>query len=373
MSKKKSKTQKSKKNQRKKVQATQKAQTTTKTQPSNKTPKKTNQTPKKKEVTTKEQQPKKTVEKKQVVDKKQVKYNVALDTKTIKKPDKEKQLVDKDKVKYNVVLTEQQTPKDTNVTKQENKYITNIKKALTKAKEFFNKLKSKKKEEPIKTKKYVKKDKNNKKQQEVKPKNIFLRALYDLRKNFHILFNSALIVTYIILLIGLIRTNAFSTGTIIYISCIVIFLMIVAIGYNKYISGKIFSLMIIAGMSLGIYHMQYTYDFINNLNSNEYEYKTYFVVTFNNGQNKSIYNINNKKVCLLKDNSVNIERKLNTKLDSIIYIEHDDPNQLYKDFYNTDCRAIIVNENQYKYLVNNIEKNSRNIKILYEFKANGKK
>ena len=83
--------------------------------------------------------------------------------------------------------------------------------------------------------------------------------------------------------------------------------------------------------------------------------------------------INNKKVCLLKDNSKNIERKLNTKLDSVIYVIHEDPNKLYSDFYNTECRAIIVNENQYKYLLNNIEPNSRNIKILYEFKANGKK
>ena len=126
-------------------------------------------------------------------------------------------------------------------------------------------------------------------------------------------------------------------------------------------------------MIYGIYNIQYTYDFINNLNSNEYEYKTYYVVTFNNGQNKSIYNINNKKVCLLKDNSKNIKRKLDTKLDSVKYVEHEDPNKLYSDFYNTDCRAIIVNENQYKYLTNNIEPNHRNIKILYEFKANGRK
>ena len=126
-------------------------------------------------------------------------------------------------------------------------------------------------------------------------------------------------------------------------------------------------------MCFAIYNMQYTYDFVRNLNSNEYEYKTYYVVTFNNGRNKSIYNINNKKVGLLKDNSTNIERSLNIKLDNVIYVVYEDANLLYKDFYNQETRAIIVNDNQYKYLKNNIEENSRDIKILYTFKANGRK
>lgn len=384
MAKKKSKTQKSKQNQKKKINNTQKKVSTPKKETKTTTPKtntvtKKNNTPKK--------QTNKPVEKKnkQVVDKKEVKYNVALDKITNQdKPKKEKQLVDKDKVEYNVVLKQQETKvEESKPTKNKIDIKETLSKITTKTKEFFSKLKTKlkrtKKEEP-KKKKYVKKDKKvkdkNKKDnkvEEVKPKNIFLRALYELRKNFHILFNVALIITYIILLIGLIRTNAFSKGFIIYISCIIIFLIIVAASYTKYLSGKIFSIPIIAAMILGIYNIQYTYDFINNLNSNEYEYKTYYVVTFNNGQNKSIYNINNKKVCLLKDNSKNIERKLNTKLDSVIYVIHEDPNKLYSDFYNTECRAIIVNENQYKYLLNNIEPNSRNIKILYEFKANGKK
>lgn len=384
MAKKKSKTQKSKQNQKKKINNTQKKVSTPKKETKTTTPKtntvtKKNNTPKK--------QTNKPVEKKnkQVVNKKEVKYNVALDKITNQdKPKKEKQLVDKDKVEYNVVLKQQETKvEESKPTKNKIDIKETLSKIAAKTKEFFSKLKTKlkrtKKEEP-KKKKYVKKDKKvkdknkkDKKVEEVKPKNIFLRALYELRKNIHILFNVALIITYIILLIGLIRTNAFSKGFIIYISCIIIFLIIVAASYTKYLSGKIFSILILAAMILGIYNIQYTYDFINNLNTNKYEYKTYYVVTFNNGQNKSIYNINNKKVCLLKDNSKNIERKLNTKLDSVIYVIHEDPNKLYSDFYNTECRAIIVNENQYKYLTNNIEPNHRNIKILYEFKANGKK
>lgn len=384
MAKKKSKTQKSKQNLKKKIKNTQNNTSTTKKEATKTTPKtnnvpKKNNTPKKdsNKPEIKKEQPKQ-VKSKQVVKKEEVKYNVALDKiKNEEKPKKEKQLVDKDKVKYNVVLTEPETiKKKVHTSEEPQKKKFNLKEKLntisTKVKGFFSKFKKNKVEEK-KPKKYVKKDKKNKKPEEVKPKNIILRAFYELKKNFHIIFNVALIITYIILLIGLIRTNAFSKGTILYVSCIAIFLIIVATSYTKYISGKIFSILILSAMIYGIYNIQYTYDFINNLNSNEYEYKTYYVVTFNNGQNKSIYNINNKKVCLLKDNSKNIKRKLDTKLDSVKYVEHEDPNKLYSDFYNTECRAIIVNENQYKYLTNNIEPNHRNIKILYEFKANGRK
>lgn len=125
-------------------------------------------------------------------------------------------------------------------------------------------------------------------------------------------------------------------------------------------------------MGLAIYKMQYTYDFIRNLNSSEYEYKTYYVITFDNGLNKSIYNINNKKVGLLKENCTNIERKLNTKLNKVTYLEYIDLNKLFTDFYSQQFRALIVNENQYKFLENNII-NSRKVKILYEFQANAKK
>ena len=198
------------------------------------------------------------------------------------------------------------------------------------------------------------------------------RFLSFIKNNLHIFFNAVIISTYIIMIIGLIRIEMYETSTIIYIGCIVLFLMIVAISYNKYLSGKVFTTLIVIGMGLAIYKMQYTYDFIRNLNSSEYEYKTYYVITFDNGLNKSIYNINNKKVGLLKENCTNIERKLNTKLNKVTYLEYIDLNKLFSDFYSQQFRALIVNENQYKFLENNII-NSRKVKILYEFQANAKK
>ena len=305
---------------------------------------------------------------------------------------KEKQLVTKDQVKYNVVLNNEKDiiKKDIPKLKKEKKKINiyqkiqkefnNLKKQLNKVKEYLNskidnfkkriKIKKKREKEPKIVLPKLKKTEKNKK--ENLKQNKFIRFLICIKNNIHILFNSIIITTFIIMIIGLIRIKMYEASTIIYISCIVLFLMTVAISYNKYISGKIFTTIIVIVMILAIYKMQYTYDFIRNLNSSEYEYKTYYVVTFDNGLNRSIYNINNKKVGLFKENCTNIERKLNTKLNKVKYLEYEDLNKLFDDFYDQEFRALIVNENQYKFLENKIV-NNRQVKILYEFEANAKK
>ena len=305
---------------------------------------------------------------------------------------KEKQLVAKDQVKYNVVLNNEKDiiKKDIPKLKKEKKKINiyqkiqkefnYLKKQLNKVKEYLNskidnfkkriKIKKKREKEPKIVLPKLKKTEKNKK--ENLKQNKFIRFLICIKNNIHILFNSIIITTFIIMIIGLIRIKMYEASTIIYISCIVLFLMTVAISYNKYISGKIFTTIIVIGMILAIYKMQYTYDFIRNLNSSEYEYKTYYVVTFDNGLNRSIYNINNKKVGLFKENCTNIERKLNTKLNKVKYLEYEDLNKLFDDFYDQEFRALIVNENQYKFLENKIV-NNRQVKILYEFEANAKK
>ncbi len=219
----------------------------------------------------------------------------------------------------------------------------------------------------------LKRAKQEKRKQEISKKSFFVRLMYGIFTNRHIFFNAILIVFFLMLLIGLNRIDVITKGTIFYISLISIFLMAVAISYNKYLSGKIFTILLCALMGFAIYRINYTYDFIRSLNTAIYEYKTYYVVTFNSTQNKSIFNINNKKVGLYKDNTNNIERKLNTKLDKVNYIEYDDLNELFEDFYNQKFRAILVNENQYKYMKNLISENARDVKILYEFKANAKK
>lgn len=213
---------------------------------------------------------------------------------------------------------------------------------------------------------------NNIKIQKRIPKNKFEKVLFTIIDNLHIAFNGVLIIIFIILFIGLKTSDFFKTGTICYISGIFIFLMLIAISYNKFISGKIFSVLISIAMIFGIYYLNYNFDFISSLNSKQYESKTYYVVAIDNNLNKSIYNINNKKVGLLKENNINIERKLNTKLDNITYIEFESLEELYKSFYNQEFRAVILTNNQYKYLVNN-NVNNKKVKVLYEFKANSLK
>lgn len=381
MAKKKSKTQKYKKNQKKKLQKELVSTKVTKSK------------------TTEESAKKTTIKNKQLVEKDKVEYNIALKKQTKKatqskkdeKTEQKKTLTKKVETKNEIAKKE---PKKTSKPKEvkENKFLIKTKELVSKLKEKITTLKNTK---PIKDSKNIQFKKNNhdikkkniqktkktiqkdipkpKKEAEIKNKNIFIRLLYGVFKNMHIIFNTILIITFLLMLIGLFRINTFSNGTIAYICAIAIFLMLVAISYNKYLSGKIFTIILTTAMGFAIYQMQYTYDFIRNLNTNLYEYKTYYVVTFNTSANRSIYTINNKKVGLLKENCTNIERKLNTKLDQVNYQEYEDINTLFSDFFNQKYRAIIVNENQYKYLKNNIEQNSRDVKILYEFKANAKK
>lgn len=270
------------------------------------------------------------------------------------------------KVKDKIIEKEVEIPK----TKKEVSLSPNKINKKKSPKKVLPKLSNKKKEKEEKV--VLPKLKSNKKASKDSKNTLINRLIYELRVNSHIIFNAILIIAFIIMIVGFFKTEALSIGKIIYISSISLFLIAVAISYNKYLSGKVFTIALCIIMFFIIYKLQYTYDFVRNLNFNAYEYKTYYVVTFDSPQNRNVYNLNNKKIGLLKDNCINIERRLNTKLDKVKYIEYDNINQLFYDFYSQEFRAILVNENQYKYLESNIE-NNRDVKILYEFKANAKK
>ncbi len=263
-----------------------------------------------------------------------------LKKKTKEKTTKKPQLIDKNKVKYNVVL--------------KNKKI-----------EFQN-------IKPTKT--ITKKNPNNKKNNNSASNEHSIKKIFIfIKNNIHILFNSILILLFLILILGLYETEIFNKTINIYIMSILIFFMLIAISYNKYISGKVFTTILCIGMSFGIYGMNYTYDYINCLNSSYYEAKTYYVITFDNNTNKNIYNLSNKTIGLLNNNHTNVEKILNIKLDSSKYEVYEDINLLYSDFFAEKTRAIILNENQYYYLLNNIENKNRSVKVLFEFNANSNK
>lgn len=223
----------------------------------------------------------------------------------------------------------------------------------------------------------VKKEQNKvelpKLKEDLTNKSVPYKIYYFIKKYIHHLFNGALLATFILLVTALITVHVFGKGTILYISAILLFLIAIAISYNKYISGKIFTVLLIIMMSMGIKYFNYNYDFINSLNKASYAPKTYYVVTFENITDHSIYTLNNKKVGLTSRDATNIKRKLNTKLNAVKYIEEDDLNKLFANFYNRKYKAVLVTKNQYKYLQNNIEPNHRGIKILYEFSVNSLK
>ena len=184
----------------------------------------------------------------------------------------------------------------------------------------------------------------------------------------HIVLNVLLLLSFFFFLLGLITVEVYSGKLILFITCILLFLILVAISYTKYTSGKIFSLFLLLIIGFSTYKLQYNYDFIRSLNTHKYEKKIYYIVTFDTNINRSVYVLNSKKIGLLKENKTYIERKLNTKLDNITYITYENINELTDSFYNQEFRGIIVDENQYKYLQNS--NYNKPIKILYEFNIN---
>ncbi len=238
------------------------------------------------------------------------------------KQSKKPELIDRNKVKYNVVLNKNNKP-----LKKTNKKLT-FKEAIT----------------------------------------IIFKTL---KNNIHIIFNSVLLFIYLIFLYGLIMTKIFSTTINIYIIAIALFFILLAISYNKYLSGKVFSIILSLIMIISILYMNNTYGYINRLNTSYYETKTYYIVTFDNNTNKSIYNINNKTIGLLKSDS-STKGIINNKIAGANYVIYDNENNLYSDFYTEKTRAIVLNENEYIYLLNNIEKNTHKIKVLDTFTTSAK-
>ena len=188
-----------------------------------------------------------------------------------------------------------------------------------------------------------------------------------------VIFSTLLLVMFVSFVFSLCVVKIATWQTNLFISCLIGFLVLVAVSYNRYTSGKVFSLILATGMFCSIYYFQYTYDFIHKLNTKDYEQRTYYVVALDTNLNRSIYNINGKKIGMLKDNNTNIRRVLNTTLDSVTYIYFDDAETLFESFYGQKVRAIIVGENYYKYLLNSENMSNKKIKILHEFKANAHK
>lgn len=301
-----------------------------------------------------------------------------------KNSSKSKQVVDNKDVIYNVALKSEEEIKQENKEETKVKYI-GLKEYIYRSLKNFKNRKKKKEIDP----KVLKAQEKERRRQEYIEKlvlnqnlekevqkiekdysnhNVLIRTLVKLYRNLHIIFNAVIITSFLILALAAFKVEVYETSTIIYFGSLLLFLVLVAIAQNKYLSGKVFTIMLVVGMAFVTSKIQYTYDFIGIINTNKYEYKTYYVVAIDNSQNRTIHNINNKKVGVLKEVSTKTSRVLNTKIKKVTYLEFKNNNELFDAFYGQNFRAMIVTENQYKYLENN-PRNNKEIKILHEFKA----
>lgn len=302
---------------------------------------------------------------------------------------KNKQVVDVTEVIYNVALKSEEEKQSTPKEEPKVKYIGLKEYIYRTLKNLKNKKRNKKTIDP----KVLKAQEKERRRQEYIEKlvlnqnlekevqkiekdyskhNVVVRALVKTYRNLHVIFNAVIIATFLILGLAAFKVEVYETSTIIYFGSLLLFLILVAIFQNKYLSGKVFTILLVAGMIFVTSKIQYTYDFISIMNKSEYEYKTYYVVAIDNSQNRTIHNINNKKVGVLKDVSTKTSRVLNTKIKKVTYIEFENNNELFDAFYGQNFRAMIVTKNQYKYLEQN-PRNNKEIKILHEFKAVTKK
>lgn len=298
---------------------------------------------------------------------------------------KTKQVVDSKDVIYNVALKAEEEKKNNEVKEEPKvKYIGLKEYLYRKLKDFKNRKKKKEidpkvlkaQEKERKRQEYIERlvlNQNLEKEVQKIEKdysnyNVVIRSLVKLYRNLHIVFNSVLIASFLILGLAAFKVEVYETSTIIYFGSLLLFLILVAIAQNKYFSGKVFTILLVVGMAFVTSKIQYTYDFISIINSQKYEYKTYYVVAIDNSQNRTIHNINNKKVGVLKEVGTKTSRVLNTKIKKVTYLEYENNNDLFDNFYGHQVRAMIVTENQYKYLENN-PRNNKEIKILHEFKA----
>lgn len=284
------------------------------------------------------------------------------------KEEKKAKLTDRNKVKYNVALNNRN-----NVQKPTNdKKKGSSAKKPTKTNKIVKISKTEKKPKINKTKTIKQKINPPKKKQEIKSKNPIIRVFIFIKNNIHILFNAIYVAVFIAFVVGLVETKA-AASIFWWIICITVFFGLLAISYNKYLSGKVFTLILCFCMIAAIKYLDKTYDFINNLNSKYYESETYYVVTFDNNMNRNIYSLSEKNIGLLSENHKNVESVLNVKINTANYHIYEDANSLFSDFHTGKVRGVIVTENGYKYLQNNIDHADFGVKVLYEFEANIRK
>lgn len=161
-----------------------------------------------------------------------------------------------------------------------------------------------------------------------------------------------LIITSLIYILGLITINIYPTST----NYIVTILLAIATTVTLvcYLNKKksIYNLGIILTFifnTITIYNiieLNTNYEYLNNIVTNKYEYKTYDVyVQKKNTKYNEIEKLSNKKIGMLKDNSTNICLLLNKKIE-IECKYYDNLEELQNAIQNGEIQSFILSDNQ---------------------------
>lgn len=153
---------------------------------------------------------------------------------------------------------------------------------------------------------------------------------------------------------------------------IFIILILIIITLSKIKLGfKIVSLILLIIISIGSLFITYnylinTYNFVNNVN-NDYDTLSYSIVVLKENNYQSINDLNNKNITYLEDNSSNIKKELDTKIN---YNEEIVPlyNTLINKLLKNETDAIIIEESYLKLVAEEVEDINEKTNTIYTIK-----
>ena len=181
------------------------------------------------------------------------------------------------------------------------------------------------------------------------------------------------ILSYIILLIGLISIKNLSLIAIIIISIIyliaLIFILYCYLSKKNiiYNIGIIFTIILTLICLSNINNLNKTYSYIENIFNNKYEYQTYEIyVNKKTTKYSNITKLNGKKIGMLTSNKYNVKKYLNN-ISDIEYVTYETSDELIIALNNYEVQSIIISEEDYQNIDN--QNNLKNkITPIYEGK-----
>ena len=181
------------------------------------------------------------------------------------------------------------------------------------------------------------------------------------------------ILSYIILLIGLITIKYLSPLSIVLISIGYLIALIFAIYCYlskkslTYIIGIIFTIILTLICLSKVDSLNKTYSYLENIYSNKYQYTTYEVyVNKKNPTYNNLKKLTGKKIGMLKTNNYNVREYLNN-ISDIEYITYNTSDELISALNNYEVQSIIISEEDYNNITNQDSTKSK-LTSIYESK-----